>query len=152
MGGLEQGTWVLVADGEKALFLENITDAEDPHLKVFDKETQDNPPTREQAANRPGRFHDGPSAHRSAVADTDWHALEKERFADDLADMLYAHAHKGAFDRIVLVAPPNILGELRERLHSEVRDKVVGEIDKTLTNHPLHEIEKIVVKALAAAA
>ncbi|NND41066.1 MAG: Host attachment protein, partial [Silicimonas sp.] len=34
MSTLKNGAWVLVADGEKALFLENITDGEDPYLKV----------------------------------------------------------------------------------------------------------------------
>ncbi|MGJ5620126.1 host attachment family protein [Sulfitobacter sp. MF3-043] len=149
MTRLSNGTWVLVADGEKALFLENQTDGEDPFLEVIRQEEQDNPPTREQAANRPGRFNDGPSVHRSAVADTDWHQLAKERFAKDLADILFTQAHKGAFEKIVIVAPPQTLGELRNELHKEVADKVVGEVPKTLTNHPIPEIEKIVKNELA---
>jgi protein required for attachment to host cells len=38
MTTIKHGTWVLVADGEKALFLENQTDGADPHLKVVRKE------------------------------------------------------------------------------------------------------------------
>lgn len=151
MTKLSQDTWVLIADGEKALFLQNHTDGEDPYLQVVRKEEQENPPAREQAANRPGRLSDGPSGHRSAVDDTDWHELEKERFAKDLSDILYKLAHKGRYDRIVLVAPPSVLGDLRDNLHKEVQDKVVGEIPKTLTNHPIDEIEKIVANALADA-
>ncbi len=151
MTTLKHGTWVLIADGEKALFLENRTDGEDPFLNVFREEEQENPPNREQAANRRGRFNDGPSVHRSAVDDTDWHALQKERFAADLADILYKKAHKGLFDSIVLVAPPNTLGELRDQLHQEVTQRVIGEVPKTLTNHPVDEIEKIVQTELAAA-
>ena len=97
MTKLSQDTWVLIADGEKALFLQNHTDGKDPYLQVVRKEEQENPPTREQAANRPGRMSDGPSGHRSAFDDTDWHELEKERFAKDLADILYKLAHKGRF-------------------------------------------------------
>jgi len=67
MAKLENGTWVLIADGEKALFMVNETDAEDPFLQVFREEEQDNPPNRDQAANRRGRFHDGPWVPRSAV-------------------------------------------------------------------------------------
>ena len=150
MTRLTNGTWVLIADGEKALFLCNKTDGEDPFLEVVREEQQENPPNREQAANRPGRFNDGPSAHRSAVDDTDWHQLAKDRFAADLADILYQKAHKGEFDRLVLVAPPNTLGELRQEIHHEVASKVIGEISKTLTNHPIDEIESILVKELAA--
>jgi len=151
MTKLKNGTWVLIADGEKALFLQNQTDSEDPFLEVFREEEQENPPNREQAANRRGRFNDGPSVHRSAVDDTDWHQLTKDRFAGELADILYKKAHAGAFEQIVLVAPPSTLGELRQQLHQEVTDKVIGEIDKTLTNHALDDIEKIVVKELQAA-
>ena len=144
MADLKNGTWVLIADGEKALFLENRTDDENPFLEVHREEHHENPPNREQAANRPGRFNDGPNVQRSAVADTDWHRLEKERFADELADILYKQAHKGAFKELVIVAAPRVLGDLRPKLHKEVTDKVVAEIDKDLTNHPMDEIEKIV--------
>src|SRR6056297_4184232 len=102
--GLPQGAWVLVADGEKALFLVNKGDDEDMHLIVRDKEEKDNPQAQDWAANRPGRFNDGPSVQRSAVQDTDWHELEKERFAKDVADQLYQDAHKGRFDKLVIIA------------------------------------------------
>ena len=150
MTKLKNGTWVLIADGEKALFLENQTDGEDPYLKVVKKEEQDNPPNREQKANRTGRMPDTGQGQRSAMDDTDWHELNKERFAADLADMLYERAHKGRFDHLVLVAAPNILGELRDQVHQEVQEKIIGEIPKTLTNHPLNEIEDIVKQDLAA--
>lgn len=151
MTKLRNGTWVLVADGEKALFLQNQTDGEDPHLEVFREEGQENPPNREQAANRPGRFNDGPSTHRSAVDDTDWHQLAKDRFASELADILYKKAHAGLFDSLVVVAPPNTLGQLRDEVHQEVAEKIIGEIPKTLTNHPIDEMEEIVTRELAVA-
>ena len=151
MTKLEKDTWVLIADGEKALFLRNLTDAENPHLDVVREEEQENPPSREQGTHAPGRFNDGPNVQRSAVQDTDWHQLAKERFAKDLADILYKQAHRGDFDRLVLVADPSTLGELRDELHQAVIDKVVGEVPKTLTNHPLDDIEKIVSEDLQAA-
>lgn len=151
MARLRNGAWVVIADGEKALILENVTDSENPYLVVLDKEEQENPPNREQAANRRGRFNDTGVQQRSAVADTDWHQLAKDRFADDLAERLYKWAHKGSFHDVVLVAAPGILGELRRVLHKEVRAKVVAEIPKTLTNHELEDIERIVSDAVQAA-
>lgn len=141
---LRTGTWLLVADSEKALILENIGDAENLNFEPFRKEVQDNPPNREQAANKPGRFNDGPSVHRSAVADTDWHQLAKDQFAEDLGEILYREAHKHRFDQIILVAEPSVLGKLRKSLHKEVEEKVVGEIPKNLTNHPIEKMEKII--------
>lgn len=140
---LKHGTWVVVADGEKALFLKNRGDALYPDLDVVREVREDNPPTREQGTDRPGRFNDGPSAHRSAVSETDWHRITKERFADEIADRLYAMAHRGEFKEIVLVAPPVVLGELRKKLHSEVSDRIVAEVTKTLTNHAIGDIEDI---------
>ena len=150
MAKLEKDTWIVVTDSEKALFMRNLTDLQDPNFEVTDTEQQDNPSDREQSANRPGRMQDGGVNQRSALDDTDWHELAKERFADELADLLYGYSHKGAFDHLVIVAPPRTLGELRDKLHQEVAAKVVGEIDKTLTNHPMPEIEKIVKAELAA--
>ena len=151
MTKLDTGTWVLIADGEKALILENHGDDEAPFLKVRRKEEHENPPTREQAANRPGRMSDS-QGNRSAFQDTDWHELEKERFAKELAALLYERAHKGMFEKIVLVAAPNVLGDLRKELHQEVTRRVVAEIPKTLTNHSLDEIEKRVAEDLRDAA
>lgn len=142
---LKHEGWVVVADGGKALFLRNAGDEKFPNLEVFRKEEQDNPPTHEQGTDRPGRFNDGPSAHRSAVADTDWHALAEDRFATDLSDILYKRAHKGDFDQVVLVAAPSVLGELRKHLHKEVSSRVIGEIDKDLTNHAVGDIETLVL-------
>lgn len=151
MTGLTQDTWVLVADGEKALFLRNLTDAEDPNLEVVGKEEQENPKDIDQGTDRPGRMQDTGVQQRSAMEETDWHRLAKDRFADDLAELLYEMAHKHRFERIVLVAAPRVLGEIREKMHKEVADRVVGEVAKTLTNHPVREIETIVKKELAGA-
>lgn len=142
---LKHDGWVVVADGRKALFLRNTGDARFPVLEVFREEEQDNPPTREQAANRPGRLADGSGVHRSAVADTDWHQLAEDRFAKDLAGILYRQAHQHKYENLILVASPQILGEMRKELHKEVADKVIAEIDKDLTNHPVEEIERLLL-------
>ncbi|WP_343043167.1 host attachment family protein [Paracoccus litorisediminis] len=140
---LNNGTWVLVADGEKALFLENEGDAEYPVLKVRGKETQANPLDREQSTSRPGRQHQSVGSARSAYEETDWHQLEKERFGRHLAELLYDHAEQQNFARIILVAAPEVLAAIRAQLHQTVTERVVAEIPKTLTNHPIPEIERV---------
>ena len=150
MTRIKNGTHVVVADSEKALYLVNHTDGEDPYFKVVGKETQENPSDIEQSANRPGRMSGGSTNPKSAFQDTDWHELAKERFADDSADRLYEMAHDGKIERLVIVAGPKVLGNIREALHVSVRDKIVAEVDKNLTGHPLHEIEDLLKKELAA--
>ena len=151
MAELKKNTWVVITDSEKALFLRNVTDHENPYLEVIEKEEQENPSDREQGANRPGRMQDTGVQQRSALDDTDWHQLAKERFAADLSDLLYAKAHRGEFDDLVLVASPQVLGNLRDGMHKEVIQRIVAEVPKTLTNHPVDEIEKLVKRELDAA-
>lgn len=144
---LKRGLWVVLVDGEKALFLENQGNAKYPDFQVVQEIEQENPPTREQGVERPGRYSDGPSLHNSAYEETDWHRLGKERFAEEIAQRLYKLAHSGAFRDVVLVAPPQVLGEVRKKLHKEVRDRLRGEIAKTLTNQPVTDIESILQAA-----
>lgn len=145
---LKNNGWLVIADGEKALFLRNDGDEKYPNLTVFRELEHENPATRDQAADKPGRLTDGgDGSHRSAVQETDWHRIEKQRFAKEIAERLYKAAHKNGFGEIVLVAPPAVLGALRKELHKEVQAKVIAEVDKDLTNHPVHEIEKLVLGA-----
>lgn len=140
-------TYILVGDGEKALILRNEGDEVNLNLVVDRVLEQDNPPTREQGTDRPGRFVDGLGPNRSAVEETDWHRLEKERFAKDIAARLYRRAHSGRFDRLIIIAPPRTLGDLRAEFHQEVRDRIIGEIGKDLTGHPIDSIENILTAA-----
>ncbi len=145
----DQITWVAVADGEKALLFSNDDTPEEPFLNILSKDKIDNPPTREQAANRRGRFNDpgAGGAQRSAVDDTDWHEFEKANFTKEFAEMLNAAAKKNAFDELILFAPPQALGNLRKEFHKETNDRLAFTIDKDLTNHPVDEIERLLKRA-----
>ncbi len=77
------------------------------------------------------------------MEETDWHKLGKQRFAKEMAGMLYSAAHAGRFSKLVVAAPPGILGDLRKELHKEVADRVVAEVPKDLTNMPPYEIERV---------
>jgi protein required for attachment to host cells len=144
---LAHDTWVLVGDGEKALFFRNDGDPQFPRLVVENVLEQANPPTREQGSDQPGKMNRGrPSHNKSAMEATDWHQIAKDRFAHDIADALYKAAHAKRFRRLVIVAPPATLGELRSSLHKEVAGLIVAEVDKTLTSHPVYEIERILTQ------
>ena len=143
---LENGAWVLVVDGAKALVLENITDGADPNLRVLRKDENDAPDNRGEATTGPEQ--DGDQKKGTASA---YHTFEEHRFAEEMAAWLYKAAHRNRFAQLVIVAPPKVLGTLRQSLHKEVASRVVGEISKTLTGHPVDQIERIVAEELAAA-
>lgn len=142
-------TWIAIADGQKALVFKNDDTPDNPYLHIVSKEEIENPPTREQAANRPGRMNDGRAGgvQRSAVADTDWHEFEKERFAKDFAETLNKAALRNAYDHLVLFAPPQALGNLRREMHKEAEARLDFMVDKDLTNHTVIDIEKHLKRA-----
>ena len=133
------GTWIVVADGEKALFLRNAGVADAPELHLIEKEVLENPPTREQGTDRPGRYPDAGQG-RSSVEQTDWHEFEKTRFAKSVAAHLNRAAEVQSFDDLILIAPAPTLGDLRPALDKKVQGTLRGEIEKDLTNHPVPKI------------
>lgn len=143
---IDSDAWVLVADGEKYLLLRNAGNRARPDLEVIRRGAQENPPTREQGTDKPGRV-DEPGSGRSAIEPTDWHRLEKERFAKELAERLRLWALDGRFATLVLVADPRTLGVLRPTLHKAVTERVAGEIAKDLTGAPVAEIEAVLAAA-----
>src|SRR5207253_9673150 len=107
---ISQNALVLIGDGEKALFLRNKGTALQVKHEVERVLEQDNPATREQGTDRPGRSVSSVGAARSAVEEADWHHIAKERFAGEIAEALYRYAHDNRFDKLVVIATAKILG------------------------------------------
>ncbi|HWV12678.1 MAG TPA: host attachment family protein [Sphingobium sp.] len=144
---IDHDTMVLVADGRKLLFFRNKGDRMAPNLEAETVKVQDNPADRDQASDAPGRAFNSVGSHRSAMEQTDFHDLEEARFAAEAADMLKRRALANDFERLIIVAPPTALGEMRKHYHKEVQSRLVGEIAKDLSNHPVPEIEKIITQS-----
>src|SRR5690348_7255161 len=122
---------VMVGDGSRALFLRNTGTTTQPKLTVENVFEQENPPTREQGTDRPTRgaeFTGGGSPNagspRSNIEQTDWHQLNEDRFAKDMAHKLYQLAHANRYQQLVIVAPAKVLGTLRQAMHKEVLQRV----------------------------
>lgn len=134
--------FVFVGDGRKALFLRNDGDEKFPNLKTERVFAEENPPTHEQGTDRPGRTFASAGTHRSgSVGQTDWHHLEEHRFTARVAAALETLVRSRKVPALVIAAPPRTLADLRRDLHPDVRKRVVAEIDKDLTKHPVGEIE-----------
>ena len=144
---LAHNSVVLVADGRKLLFLRNQGDAEYPNLVVETAEEKPNPATRDQATDQAGQASSSQGAARSSVEPTDFHQLEEDRFAAEVAELLKKRALRHDYDALVVVAPPKTLGELRKHYHVEVSKRLTGELDKDLTGHTIPDIEQALLKA-----
>ena len=134
-------TWVLVADGARARILENsgpnhaLTGVEG---LVF---TSDHSATHDLVSDREGRSFSSQGHGRSAIESrSDPHSELKTKFANHLAEILARELEQGAYQRLVIVAPPVTLGDLRAAISDQVRAKVVGEVAHDLTKTPNSEV------------
>lgn len=48
-------------------------------------------------------------------------------------------------DALVVAAPPRTLADLRQAFHTVVERRIIAEVDKDQTKHPVGEIEKHLV-------
>jgi protein required for attachment to host cells len=144
---IPHNAFVFVGDGTKALVLRNDGDAQILNLKTERVFTDANPATHEQGTDRPGRAFSSVGAGRSSVAQTDWHKLEEHRFAEQVAAMLQRIVRERGVEALVVVAPPRALADLRKAFHPDVKRKIIAEIDKDLTKHPIDQIEKHLMNA-----
>ncbi len=140
---LEEGCWVLIGDGRKALFLVNEGDEKFPNLRRLAVRLHETPATHTMGSDAPGRSFASVGARRSALETTDWHDLEEHQFAATIAAQINAACRDNQFKRLLIVAPPKILADLRQELSPMARGKLVGEVDKDLTKHSIAEIERL---------
>ena len=132
-------TWILVADGAKARILRSDVQgiARDP-VKTFEGSTAR---SRDIASDRPGRAFDSAGIGRHAMQPpSDPHEHEEARFLRGVAAYLEQANTEHAFDRLVLVAAPKALGTLRAALSKPLAAKVAGELNKDLTQVPVHDL------------
>lgn len=142
---IDPGEWIVVADGAKALLLENVGDRKYPDLRTKEVFNQPDAMSRELGSDKPGRAFNSIGHGRSAVEQTDWHDQEEQRFLAGLAGRLDKAVLSGEARSLILVAPPRALGILRRALSTHVRHALRAEVDKDLVKLPVPEIVKHLV-------
>lgn len=140
---IRHATLVLVADGKKFLLLRNIGTLQNPMLTFEGGGSKENPATSAQGTDQPGRASASLGSARSAMEQTDFHQIEEDRFARHVADMLDQLAVAGDYDELIVVAPAKSLAALRDHYSKPVSARLVAEVAKDLTKHPVNEITEI---------
>lgn len=131
-------TWIVIADGDQAKVFEHegpgkglraVKDMlfEQEHLKA-----------RDIMADKPGRSFSsaGPGSRSSLEYSSDPVEVRERKFVEKLADALNTKQAEGKFDRLVIAAAPTALGDLRPALSDNVRETILAEMPKDLTNVP----------------
>jgi protein required for attachment to host cells len=143
-------TWILVADGARARVLMNDGVGKGLQSAVNGEMVHALPPTRELGTDKPGRAQQRGTSGRHAIQPhVDWHRFEKEKFSKEIASLLDSAAERGAFDRLVLIAPPRTLGDLRSVLGQKARSLIHAELDKDLTHVTIRELPDHLTKVMA---
>jgi protein required for attachment to host cells len=136
-------TWILIADGARARVFANLGPGKGIEAVDGAAFDADHRSDHELASDKLGRTHESVGVTRHAIEPHhDPHRELKRAFSERLAAMLDAKLGAKAYDRVVLVAPPTMLGDLRAALSDHVRAAVYAELDKDLTKTPIHELPK----------
>lgn len=134
-------TWILVANGTQAIIARNLGPGHGLEPDLEHEFHGPNLPSREIVSDAPGRAYDSAGQGRHALeSPTDPKRHNQQAFAREIAAHIDSAAARNAFDRLVLVAAPQMLGELRHGLSNSAKAKVSGELPKDLTHLPLHKL------------
>jgi len=132
--------WYAIADGGRARFVERDEngffhtvanfESTDLHSRASDLGTD--APARVQDSAGPGRHAVEPRQDLKKAA--------KQDFVKLVAEELTIEHGRGAFDQLMLVAPPGVLTELKHHLAKPIADLVVRDLQKDFTKVPDHDL------------
>jgi protein required for attachment to host cells len=144
-------TWILIADGAQARVLENTGPGKGlQQVKGLDW-TMTPLQAQDIVTDRPGRSFSSNGSGRSAMEPkTDPVEHRETEFVKSVAASLDTQLQAGAFDRLVIVAAPIALGDIRKAMTPAVKKAVVAELSKDLTNLPTAQLPQHLEGVLAA--
>ena len=134
--------WVICLDHQRARLFQ--AEGQDWRLTALPDANRDAPlpPSRDLGSDRPGRtFESVGGQHHAVEPHSDLHRLAGARFVAQVAKDLLQATEDQRFDRLILVAPPRAMGELRQALDSRVSSRVVAEVTADLTQQTTAQLQ-----------
>ena len=129
----------VVADSSRA----RIFTSDSTHSPLNEIETIAHPEGRmheqEMVSDMPGKGGGGAHAYQEKVEPKKHEMIE---FAKRIADYLDGARKENKLDRLLIVAAPAFLGELRTHLSAETSKKIALELDKNLAHHDEKDIRQ----------
>lgn len=131
---IAKGTTVAVTDGEKLTLYNNAGDERDIKLVELAHHAVD----REAGTS---------GGHQSSSGNPDRSQAAEDGFSAGVVQYLNQQVLSGGIARLVIVAAPRALGEMRKHYHKALDAKLQGEIAKELTRHSISDVEAAVASA-----
>jgi protein required for attachment to host cells len=132
---LPQGTTIAVVDGTKFdLYLNAGTETE-PQLNALPT------PELELTNFSAGvRLNDAGARHTARTGDGSNDGVDESAHAIAAADWLNHQVLQHKIDKLIVIADPRTLGEMRKRYHKQLQAVLLTELAKTLTGRPAADI------------
>jgi protein required for attachment to host cells len=134
---LPQGTLIALVDGENFELYRNIGLATDPKL-----ESVKTPNLESTNYSAGARNKDKISRFTAGAPKDKVDRLEESAHAAAVVAWLNSQAINNHLDKVVIIADPRSLGEMRRHYHKKLEDVLLGDLDRTLTGRSGPEILK----------
>ena len=139
-------TWIVLADASALRLAAN----EGPGKGVFglpDPGVQAPPVT--ELSDEPGVTSAPVGPNRGGISDPDLKGQAQAAFAEQIVAFLDHALQDKRFDRFILIAPPHMLGVLRQKLTPGLHDVLHADIPKDLTHLPLRDLSDHLADVIA---
>lgn len=120
----------------KGFVLTLLKEFEHPEIKLKKSE--------HLTTDKPGSYQANGSKHGSYEAKTDPKDVEIDRFTKEIADELNRARNANAYDGLILVAAPAMMGRLNKHLDKHVESMIVKEIQKDIVALPHRELSQFI--------
>ena len=131
---LAPNSHVAIADGQRFVLMRSSGSGDDVSLTSVGT-----PPVSDSNKSAGVNHHDGGDARGEA--------LDEFAHAAGVTGYLNAAVLAGTISKLVVIADPSTLGEMRQHYHAKLKDVLVGEIAKTLAAHSADDIAKAIAAA-----
>jgi len=141
-------TWILVANDAGARLYE--TEGFEKSFRTIRRfsHLEGRQKNAELSSDRPGRSFDSSGSQRHSMGEKfSPHIHEEEAFARELSDFLERKFGENNFQHLALIAPPHLLGELRQVLSTRLKKCIVAELHK---DFPAYMEDKEVLEHIKA--
>lgn len=142
-------TWIAVADSTRARIFKPVKKghALEQVQELYHAGSRAH--GRELITDKPGRTFDSEGPGRHALSESvSPREHEAWKLCKELADTIETARAQGRFDKLILMAGPSLLGELRKMLSEPTARLVVSTLDK----NPAHMDEQEILRHLPAGA
>lgn len=126
-------TTIAVVDGENFNVYRNTSNG--PPVKLTELRDHDSE-DRNSASGR-----------SSSAANPAAKQMEEDAFGKGVTEKLNKMVLDGRVEKLIIIAAPRSLGEMRRNYHSKLQEVLIGEIDKVLTSASIEYIEKALASA-----